>query len=150
MKYSEFETEVEKMGYEVSILENYIYIGKNNRTYAKVSKTSRYVIDTHYGSFLALYESDAFKIYEACMMLTETPLAEREGEKLYRVKFPNVTRSGNSIYLEKKQSSKDNVGVDWSHEDFIFEEPHSYTFTEQEIKDIDERYLAFKVEVKDE
>ena len=80
----------------------------------------------------------------------DTPNSEREEEKLYRVKFPNVTRSGNSIYLEKKQSSKDKVGVDWSHEDFIFEKPHSYIFTEQEIKDIDERYLAFKVEVKDE
>ena len=80
----------------------------------------------------------------------DTPNSEREEEKLYRVKFPNVTRSGNSIYLEKKQSSKGKVGVDWSHEDFIFEEPHSYIFTEQEIKDIDERYLAFKVEVKDE
>jgi len=81
----------------------------------------------------------------------DTPLAEREEEKLYLVKFPNVTRSGNSIYLEKEQSSKDIVGIDWSPEDFIFEEePHSYIFTEQEIKDIDERYLAFKVEVTPE
>jgi len=79
----------------------------------------------------------------------DTPLAEREEEKLYLVKFPNVTRSGNSIYLEKEQSSKDILGVDWSPEDFIFEEePHSYIFTEQEIKDIDERYFLFAEEVK--
>ena len=81
----------------------------------------------------------------------DTPNSEREEEKKYRVKFPTITRDGNAIYLQKDTGKKDPIGVDWSPKDFVFDEkPTDYTFTEQEIKDIDERYLAFKVEVKDE
>ena len=81
----------------------------------------------------------------------DTPNSEREEEKRYRVKFPSITRWGNAVYLQKDTGDKDPIGVDWSPEDFIFDEkPTDYIFTEQEIKDIDERYLAFKVEVKDE
>ena len=81
----------------------------------------------------------------------DTPNSEREEEKRYRVKFPSITRWGNAVYLQKDTGDKDPIGVDWSPEDFIFYgKPIDYIFTEQEIKDIDERYLAFKVEVKDE
>ena len=40
--------------------------------------------------------------------------------------------------------------MDWPCESYVEKHPEQFTFTEQEIKDIDERYLAFKVEVKDE
>ena len=81
----------------------------------------------------------------------DTPNSEREEEKKYRVKFPSITRWGNVVCLKKDTSDKDPIGVDWSPEDFIFDEkPIDYIFAEQEIKDIDERYLAFKVEVKDD
>ena len=129
-----------------------IYVDKNEdgETVMSIGRHKRFWLDPGWGGFEALDEGQKLELYALGYELAKTPRAEREEEKLYRVKFPNVTRSGNSIYLEKKQSSEDKVGVDWSHEDFIFEEPHSYIFTEQEIKDIDERYLAFKVEVKDE
>ena len=145
MKYSEFNNDWSDM--ELQYLEGEIFVYCDGVMIGKVSKEYRYMMSTHYAGFEELPLPVAVKLFADMAMLAQTPLAEREEEKLYRVKFPNVTRSGNSIYLEKKQSSKDKVGVDWSHEDFIFEEPHSYIFTEQEIKDIDERYLAFKVEV---
>ena len=79
----------------------------------------------------------------------DTPNSEREEEKLYRVKFPSITRWGSAVYLQKDTSDKDPIGVDWSPEDFIFDEkPIAYIFTEQEIKDIDERYFLFAEEVK--
>ena len=80
----------------------------------------------------------------------DTPNSEREEEKKYRVKFPAITRLGRNIYLSKEKGCVDPLGIDWSGETFIHDRPSLYTFTEQEIKDIDERYLAFKVEVKDE
>ena len=79
----------------------------------------------------------------------DTPNSEREEEKKYRVKFPAITRWGNAVYLQKDTGDKDPIGVDWSPEDFIFyEKPIDYIFTEQEIKDIDERYFLFAEEVK--
>ena len=79
----------------------------------------------------------------------DTPNSEREEEKKYRVKFPSITRWGSAVYLQKDTSDKDPIGVDWSPEDFIFDEkPIDYLFTEQEIKDIDERYFLFAEEVK--
>ena len=150
MKYSEFEREVEKLGFTHSKRCEQVAVKVDGQTVMGISTGRKYIVDNEWNKYQQLNETTQGKLFDLAYQLAKTPLAEREEEKLYQVKFPNVTRSGNSIYLEKKQSSKDNVGVDWSHEDFIFEKPHSYTFTEQEIKDIDERYLAFKVEVKDE
>ena len=148
MKYSEFERTVKSMGLFINDREGEIYVEDDSQfPVLTVSKLDEMVIDTEYPSFIELPYGKKDTLLILVVTLAKTPLAEREEEKLYRVKFPNVTRSGNSIYLEKEQSSKDKVGVDWSHEDFMFEEPRSYIFTEQEIKDIDERYLAFKVEV---
>ena len=79
----------------------------------------------------------------------DTPNSEREEEKKYRVKFPSITRWGSAVYLQKDTGDKDPIGVDWSTEYFIFyEKPTDYIFTEQEIKDIDERYFLFAEEVK--
>ena len=147
MKYSEFKNNVKLIGFETKESNRDIYVERIHETVISVSKEFRFGVDTGWTGFSKEQENVLLALYAHACELAKTPLAEREEEKLYRVKFPNVTRSGNSIYLEKKQSSKDKVGVDWRHEDFIFEEPHSYIFTEQEIKDIDERYLAFKVEV---
>lgn len=150
MKYSEFEREVEKLGFTHNTRCAEIVVKVHGRTVMGVSTNREYIVDSEWDEFQSLHKKIQGELFDLAYQLAKTPLAEREEEKKYRVKFPNVTRGGNSIYLEKKQSSEDNVGVDWSREDFIFEEPHSYIFTEQEIKDIDERYLAFKVEVKDE
>ena len=150
MKYSEFEREVEREGFNVDRKSGTVYVDSTTGTVMSISTDDLFMFDCDWSAFVHLNRDVQEPLFDLAYKLAKTPLAEREEEKLYRVKFPNVTRSGNSIYLEKKQSSKDKVGVDWSHEDFIFEEPHSYIFTEQEIKDIDERYLAFKVEVTPE
>ena len=80
----------------------------------------------------------------------DTPNSEREEEKLYNVIFPTIQRDGNFIYMAKNNSNGDPLGVDWSDSIYMKRNPTKFAFTEKEIKDIDERYLAFKVEVKDE
>ncbi len=80
----------------------------------------------------------------------DTPNSEREEEKLYNVIFPTIQRDGNFIYMAKDNSNGDPLGIDWSDSIYMKRNPTNFAFTEQEIKDIDERYLAFKVEVKDE
>ena len=153
MKYSEFKAEVEKMGFVVDDSSTPIYVDKNEdgETLMSINVHRRFLLDPDWSGFNKLTEDQQLKVYDLAYQLAKTPPAEREEEKRYRVKFPSVTRWGDAVYLQKDTSDKDPIGVDWSPEDFIFYEKQTdYIFTEQEIKDIDERYLAFKVEVKDE
>ena len=147
MRYSEFNKKLYE--FELQHYLSDIHIFCDGNLVGKVSKKCRYSLSTIYEIFEDLPEKVAFMLYENMMMLAETPLAEREEEKKYRVKFPSITRWGDAVYLKKDTSDQDPIGVDWSSEDFIFYgKPIDYIFTEQEIKDIDERYLAFKVEVE--
>ena len=153
MKYSEFKAEVEKMGFVVDDSSTPIYVDKNEdgETLMSIGRHKRFWLDPGWSGFEALDEVQKLGLYALGYKLAKTPPTEREEEKRYRVKFPSITRWGSAVYLKKDTCDKDPIGIDWSHEDFIFcEKPTDYIFTEQEIKDIDERYLAFKVEVKDE
>ena len=152
MKYSEFEDILEHYGYLVD-QNNYDLHVKNikGKTLIYIDKEYSHSTDTGYIEFLSLPNIEKDFLLDIVMDIVKTPLAEREEEKKYRVKFPSITRWGNAVYLQKDTGDKDPIGVDWSPEDFIFDEkPTDYIFTEQEIKDIDERYLAFKVEVTPE
>ena len=80
----------------------------------------------------------------------DTPNSEREEEKLYNVIFPTIQRDGNFIYMARDNSNGDQLGIDWSDSIYMKRKPTKFAFTEQEIKAIDERYLAFKVEVTPE
>ena len=152
MKYSEFERTVKSMGLFINDREGEIYVEDDSQfPVLTVSKLDEMVIDTEYPSFIELPYGKKDTLLILVVTLAKTPLAEREEEKKYRVKFPSITRWGDAVYLKKDTSDQDPIGVDWSCEDFIFYgKPTDYIFTEQEIKDIDERYLAFKVEVTPE
>ena len=148
MKYSEFEREVEREGFNVDRKSGTVYVDSTTGTVMSISTDDLFMFDCDWSAFVHLNRDVQEPLFDLAYKLAKTPLAEREEEKLYRVKFPSITRWGSAVYLQKDTSDKDPIGVDWSPEDFIFyEEPTDYIFTEQEIKDIDERYLAFKVEV---
>ena len=150
MKYSEFEREVEKLGCKVHERGCELFVKRNTYTILSVHKNIEFEFDNDWNKWSGIGEIKS-PLFDLAYKLAKTPLAEREEEKKYRVKFPSITRWGNAVYLQKDTSDKDPIGFDWSPEDFIFDEkPTDYIFTEQEIKDVDERYLAFKVEVKDE
>ena len=150
MKYSEFKREVEKLGCEVCNTSGDIVVKRNTYTILTVNKNKEFEFDNEWNKWSGIGEIKS-PLFDLAYQLAKTPLVEREEEKRYRVKFPSITRWGNAVYLQKDTGDKDPIGVDWSPEDFIFDEkPTDYIFTEQEIKDIDERYLAFKVEVTPE
>ena len=151
MKYLEFKAEVEKMGFVVDDSSTPIYVDKNEdgETLMSIGRHKRFWLDPGWSGFNNLTEDQKLELYDLSYQLAKTPPTEREEEKKYRVKFPTITRGGNAVYLQKDTGDKDPIGVDWSPEDFIFDEkPTDYIFTEQEIKDIDERYFLFAEEVK--
>ena len=73
-----------------------------------------------------------------------------ENEKKYNVILPNILRDRKPILLCKSFDDHESCGIDWSPKDWLDDNMDRHIFTEQEIKDIDERYLAFKVEVTPE
>ena len=150
MKYSEFEREVEKFGFTHSIRCVEIVVKVHGRTVMGVSTNREYIVDSEWDEFLSLHKKTQGELFDLAYQLAKTPLAEREEEKLYNVIFPTIQRDGNFIYMAKNNSNGDPLGVDWSDSIYMKRNPTKFAFTEQEIKDIDERYLAFKVEVKDE
>ena len=150
MKYSEFKREVEKLGITHSTHCTEIVVKVHGRTVMGVSTNREYIVDSEWDDFQSLHKKIQGELFDLAYQLAKTPLVEREEEKLYNVIFPTIQRDGNFIYMAKDNSNGDPLGIDWSDYIYMKRNPTKFAFTEQEIKDIDERYLAFKVEVKDE
>ena len=150
MKYSEFEREVEKLGFTHNTRCAEIVVKVHGRTVMGVSTNREYIVDSEWDDFQSLHKKTQGELFDLAYQLAKTPLTEREEEKLYNVIFPTIQRDGNFIYMAKDNSNGDPLGIDWSDSIYMKRNPTNFAFTEQEIKDIDERYLAFKVEVTPE
>ena len=150
MKYSEFEREVEREGFNVDRESGTVYVDSTTDTVMSISTDDLFMFDCDWSAFVHLNRDVQEQLFDLAYQLAKTPLVEREEEKLYNVIFPTIQRDGNFIYMAKDNSNGDPLGIDWSSSNHMKSNPEFYAFTEQEIKDIDERYLAFKVEVKDE
>ena len=150
MKYSEFEREVEREGFNVDRKSGTVYVDSTTGTVMSISTDDLFMFDCDWSAFVHLNRDVQEPLFDLAYQLTKTPLAEREEDKLYNVIFPTIQRDGNFISMAKDNSNGDPLGIDWSDSTYMKRNPTKFAFTEQEIKDIDERYLAFKVEVKDE
>ena len=150
MKYSEFEREVEKLGFTHNTRCAEIVVKVHGRTVMGVSTNREYIVDSEWDEFQSLHKKTQGELFDLAYQLAKTPLAEREEEKLYNIIFPTIQRDGNFIYMAKDNSNGDPLSVDWSDSIYMKRNPTNFAFTEQEIKDIDERYLAFKIEVTPE
>ena len=151
MKYLEFKAEVEKMGFVVDDSSTPIYVDKNEdgETLMSIGRHKRFWLDPGWSGFEALDEVQKLELYALGYKLAKTPPTEREEEKRYRVRFPRVRRNGLPVLLTKMFcSSGDYTILDCPSEDYIEIHTEQFLFTEQEIKDIDERYFLFAEEVK--
>ena len=150
MKYSEFEREVEREGFNVDGKSGTVYVDSTTGTVMSISADDLFMFDCDWSAFVHLNRDVQEPLFDLAYQLAKTPLAEREEEKLYNIIYPTIQRDGNFIYMAKDNLNGDPLGIDWSDSIYMKRNPTKFAFTEQEIKDIDERYLAFKVEVKNE
>ena len=149
MKYSEFEREVEREGFNVDRKSGTVYVDSTTDTVMLISTDDLFMFGCDWSAFVHLNRDVQEKLFDLTYQLAKTPLAEREEEKLYRVKFPNIKRSGLPIILTKVNwDGSGYTTMDWPCESYIEKHPEQFTFTEQEIKAIDERYFLFAEEVK--
>lgn len=153
MKTKEFIKSVEALGFQTHVREKEIKVCDEMRGYGidipmfilTSDLPEVYIPNEFYISSL-----ERRGVLKLIVEYLDTPNSEREEEKLYRVKFPEVARSHRPVYMVKEPGCLDPLGIDWSSEEYVKGNPRQFLFTEQEIKDIDERYLAFKVEVTPE
>ena len=103
MKYSEFKAEVEKLGFTHNTRCVEIVVKVHGRTVMGVSTNLEYIVDSEWDEFQSLHKKTQGELFDLAYQLAKTPLAEREEEKLYRVKFPAITRLGRNIYLSKEK-----------------------------------------------
>lgn len=145
MRYSEFEREVKKLGYKVEATNSAVRLkDSDGLMVAEINKKHQYRFDTEWD--MDIKE----ELFNLIVKLAETTPEDREEEKLYYVKLPNVIRERKQIYLMKIFNDQNRAGVDWSEESYIKKEVNkkSFAFTKKEIKEIDERYWQFAEEVK--
>ena len=149
MKYSEFEREVEREGFNVDRESGTAYVVSTTDTVMSISTDDLFMFGCDWSAFVHLNRDVQEKLFDLAYQLAKTPLAEREEEKKYRVKFPNIKQSGLPIILTKVNwDGSGYTTTDCPCESYIEKHLEQYTFTEKEIKDIDERYFLFAEEVK--
>lgn len=154
MKTKEFIKSVEALGFQTHVSGKKIKVCDEMRGYGfsdPMFILTSDLVDVHMPADFYISSIERLGVLKLVVEYLDTPLAEREEEKLYRVKFPNIKRSGLPIILTKVNwDGSGYTTMDWPCESYVEKHPEQFAFTEQEIKDIDERYLAFKVEVTPE
>ena len=83
MKYSEFEREVEKLGFTHNTRCAEIVVKVHGRTVMGVSTNREYIVDSEWDEFLSLHKKTQGELFDLAYQLAKTPLTEREEEKRY-------------------------------------------------------------------
>ena len=106
MKYSEFETEVEKMGFYIGYSPLYLFVvDRYTERLASISKELDMWLDTEYQEFPKLPQEQRAALFDLLYVISKTPLAEREEEKKYylRLVTPPILKKQVTEYLRKSE-----------------------------------------------
>ena len=140
MKYSEFETEVEKMGFYIGYSPLYLFVvDRYTERLASISKEFDMWIDTEYQEFPKLPQEQRAALFDLLYVISKTPLAEREEEKRYwlqKIPVPLLDKEGEKKWLWKYTGTAPSnmFGVDTTK---IDSELYKTIFTESEIAEMD-------------
>ena len=134
MKYSEFEKEMNSLGFKVEHKEfGVILRNARDEILLTLSKVEVFVIDSHFSAFTDEGSREKRTIIEKAVKLASTPIGEREDEKRYRLKFENNLKE---IYV-----LFDKLNAEWdyySKGELIIKKNKKSIFTESELEHIDE------------
>ena len=144
MKYSEFKTEVEKMGFVVEDEGVPIYVdkSKDGETLVLIGKHKRFWLDPGWSGFNNLTEDQQLKLYDLAYELAKTPLAEREEEKRYYLRLATKI----DVYEDRRYLNMDIPNEKYTLSENKDDAYYKAIFTESEISKMD--IIGFqKVEV---
>ena len=139
MKYSEFEREVEKLGFTHSSRCAEIVVKVHGRTVMGVSTNREYIVDSEWDDFQRLHKKTQGELFDLAYQLAKTPLAEREEEKRYwlqKIPVPLLDKEGEKKWLWKYtgRAPSNMFGVDTKK---TFSKLYKTIFTESEIAEMD-------------
>ena len=146
MKYSEFEREVEKLGFTHSSRCAEIVVRVHGRTVMGVSTNREYIVDSEWDEFQSLHKKTQGELFDLAYQLAKTPIVEREEEKKYHLKLelPIPLEDSSMHWLNQKVgASKYHFGSQENIRDY------KTIFTESEVAQMDLTGLKL-IEVKDE
>lgn len=148
MKYSEFEREVEREGFNVDRKSGTVYVDSTTGTVMSISTDDLFMFDCDWSAFVHLNRDVQEPLFDLAYQLAKTPPAEREEEKRYRLRLDVPAMSSKQAwsvyYLNKHKEAKmyrlgsDTASISWQA-----------IFTESEITEMDITGFE-RIEVKDE
>ena len=148
MKYSEFKAEVEKLGWCISGNKYEVYVlNHGGGKLMVINKTDTHALDPSHISYVILTHEDKSALLDLSVKLAKTPLAEREEEKKYWLRFTTPTLLKDLIpngYLNiHRESNELSLSSDKKDTEYF-----KTIFTESEIAEMD--ITGFKkIEVMD-
>ena len=139
MKYAEFKTEVEKLGFTHNTRCAEIVVKVHGRTVMGVSTNLEYIVDSEWDEFQNIHKTTQGKLFDLAYQLAKTPLVEREEEKKYwlqKITVPLLDKEGEKKWLWKYTgTARSNVfGADIIKVDSKL---YQTIFTESEIAEMD-------------
>ena len=139
MKYSEFEREVEKLGFTHNTRCAEIVVKVHGRTVMGVSTNREYIVDSEWDEFQSLHKKIQGELFDLAYQLAKTPLAEREEEKRYwlqKIPVPLLDKEGEKKWLWKYTGAalSNAFGADTIKVD---SKSYQTIFTESEIAEMD-------------
>ena len=105
MKYSEFEREVEREGFNVDRKSGTAYVDSTTGTVMSISTDDLFMFDCDWSAFVHLNRDVQEPLFDLAYQLAKTPLAEREEEKRYylRLVTPPILKKQVTEYLRKSE-----------------------------------------------
>ena len=139
MKYSEFEREVEREGFNVDRKSGTIYVDSTTDTVMLISTDDLFMFNCDWSAFARLNRDVQEQLFDLAYQLAKTPLAEREEEKRYwlqKIPVPLLDKKGEKKWLWKYTGTapSNTFGVDTTK---IDSELYKTIFTESEIAQMD-------------
>ena len=139
MKYSEFEREVEREGFNVDRKSGTVYVDSTTGTVMSISTDDLFMFDCDWSAFVHLNRDVQEPLFDLAYKLAKTPLAEREEEKRYwlqKIPVPLLDKEDEKKWLWKytgtalsKVFGADTIKVD--------SKLYQTIFTESEIVEMD-------------
>ena len=139
MKYSEFEREVEKLGFTHSKRCEQVAVKVDGQTVMGISTGRKYIVDNEWNKYQHLNETTQGKLFDLAYQLAKTPLAEREEEKLYwlqKIPVPLLDKEGEKKWLWKYTGNMSGFGFG-TDTTKIDSKLFKTIFTESEIAQMD-------------
>ena len=133
MKYSEFEREVEKLGFTHNTRCVEIVVKVHGRTVMGVSTNREYIVDSEWDEFQSLHKKIQGELFDLAYQLAKTPIVEREEEKKYYLRLATKI----DVYEDRRYLNMDIPNEKYTLSENKDDAYYKAIFTETEISQMD-------------